>query len=106
MNFRTHAKKLKNIRIQKKKVSRKDLARPVLGDVSDTLFTSQSLPQNHNLPLHRKYPSASCGGQFRKVQLSKMKVSSDDTTPEELAAYFELLHIPKPMSAMAEMMYT
>ena len=31
----------------------------------------------------------------------------DDTSPEELAAYFEqLLHIPKPMSSMAEMMYT
>ena len=40
-----------------------------------------------------------------------MKVSDslnmDDTTPEELAAYFDqLLHIPKPMSQMAEMMYT
>jgi len=31
----------------------------------------------------------------------------DDTTIEELAAYFEcFVYIPKPMSQMAEMMYT
>ena len=30
----------------------------------------------------------------------------DNTTPDELAAYMEqILHFPKPMSAMAEMMY-
>ena len=52
----------------------------------------------------------SCGQQHRRAQ-SVGSCSDlhelDDTTPEELAAYFEqLLHIPKPMSAMAEMMYT
>ncbi|EDO47520.1 predicted protein [Nematostella vectensis] len=53
----------------------------------------------------------SCSGQFRRAQCTKVpqhgEVNFDDTTPEELAAYFEqLLHIPKPMSVMAEMMYT
>ena len=54
--------------------------------------------------------SKSCSNQFRKAQSSNIphgEVNFDDTTPEELAAYFDqLLHIPKPMSAMAEMMYT
>lgn len=54
--------------------------------------------------------SKSCSGQFRQAQSSKIPrgdVNFDDTTPEELAAYFDqILHIPKPMSAMAEMMYT
>ena len=49
-----------------------------------------------------------CGEQFRKQGNIKMTDTlSDDTTPGELAAYFDqLLHIPKPMSQMAEMMYT
>ena len=110
-NFRSQAKKLRKFRNKKKKL-RNDLASPVSGPVSDTLFTSEQLQQNQNQQTRRRYPSASCSGQFRRAQLSTLmnqsavKVSSDDTTPDELAAYFELLHIPKPMSAMAEMMYT
>ena len=106
LNFKSQARKLGKRRYQKNKESRKELAKPVSQPVSDTLFTSKKLPCSCSMPLHKKYPSASCGGQFRKAQLKAVKMSSDDTTPEELAAYFELLHIPKPMSAMAEMMYT
>jgi hypothetical protein len=54
--------------------------------------------------------SESCSEQFRRAQCSSIprgNVNFDDTTPEELAAYFDhMLHIPKTMSAMAEMMYT
>lgn len=45
----------------------------------------------------------SCSQQARLSQ----EVPFDDTTVEELAGYFDnLVHIPKKMSAMAEMMYT
>ena len=50
-----------------------------------------------------------CGEQFRNGANMNVvdSLNMDDTTPEELAAYFDqLLHIPKPMSQMAEMMYT
>lgn len=50
-----------------------------------------------------------CGEQFRNGVNIKVSdsLNMDDTTPEELAAYFDqLLHIPKDMSQMAEMMYT
>lgn len=49
-----------------------------------------------------------CGGQHRRLQCANVqKKNFDDTTPEELASYFDqLLYFPKPMSAMAEMMYT
>lgn len=46
-----------------------------------------------------------CGRQHSRLQGARMNF--DDTTPEELASYFDqLLYFPKPMSAMAEMMYT
>lgn len=45
----------------------------------------------------------SCSQQARLSQAAAV----DDTTVEELAGYFDnLVHIPKKMSAMAEMMYT
>lgn len=52
-----------------------------------------------------------CSRQHRRLQCANVQKHSgmnfDDTTPEELAAYFDqLLYFPKPMSAMAEMMYT
>lgn len=49
-----------------------------------------------------------CGRQHRRLQCgSVQRLNFDDTTPEELASYFDqLLYFPKPMSAMAEMMYT
>ena len=48
-----------------------------------------------------------CGAQFRNEANMADSLDMDDTTPGELAAYFDqLLHIPKPMSTMAEMMYT
>ncbi|XP_068678775.1 uncharacterized protein [Montipora foliosa] len=51
-----------------------------------------------------------CGRQHRRLQCAGVHVQRknfDDTTPEELASYFDqLLYFPKPMSAMAEMMYT
>ena len=53
--------------------------------------------------------TSGCSEQHRRAQSVGRctELNFDDTTPEELAAYFEqLLHIPKPMSAMAEMMYT
>ena len=56
-----------------------------------------------------RYRLQGCGEQFRNgtnVRVSD-SLNMDDTTPVELAAYFDqLLHIPKPMSQMAEMMYT
>ena len=72
--------------------------------------SSKSSIQDQKCALELKELSESCSEQFRRVQFSSMPYGSmnfDDTTPEELAAYFDqLLHIPKPMSAMAEMMYT
>lgn len=54
-------------------------------------------------------PVQGCGEQFRKgvnVKASE-SLNMDDTTPDELAAYVDqVLHLPKPMSQMAEMMYT
>lgn len=53
-----------------------------------------------------------CSRQHRRLQCANVRrhagnMNFDDTTPEELAAYFDqLLYFPKPMSAMAEMMYT
>lgn len=49
-----------------------------------------------------------CGRQHSRLQCGDVQRKNiDDTTPEELASYFDqLLYIPKPMSAMAEMMYT
>ena len=52
-----------------------------------------------------------CSRQHRRLQCANVQrhagMNFDDTTPEELAAYFDqLLYFPKPMSAMAEMMYT
>ena len=49
-----------------------------------------------------------CGRQHSRLQgASIQRMNFDDTTPEELASYFDqLLYFPKPMSAMAEMMYT
>lgn len=49
-----------------------------------------------------------CGRQHSRLQCADVQRKNiDDTTPEELASYFDqLLYIPKPMSAMAEMMYT
>ncbi|CAB3984189.1 Hypothetical predicted protein [Paramuricea clavata] len=75
---------------------------------------NDSLPQNEpqrtasalNSSRHRLQ---GCGEQFRNGANVKVSdsLNMDDTTPEELAAYFDqLLHIPKPMSQMAEMMYT
>ena len=77
---------------------------------------NDSLPQSE--PQRRQFTSAlnggphrlqGCGEQFRNGASVKVSdsINMDDTTPEELAAYFDqLLHIPKPMSQMAEMMYT
>ncbi|XP_031574258.1 uncharacterized protein LOC116308045 [Actinia tenebrosa] len=71
---------------------------------------SKSPNQDHKCASESKELSESCSEQFRRAQCSSMPhggMNFDDTTPEELAAYFDqLLHIPKPMSAMAEMMYT
>lgn len=55
--------------------------------------------------------AADCSRQHRRLQCANVQrhagMKFDDTTPEELAAYFDqLLYFPKPMSAMAEMMYT
>lgn len=55
--------------------------------------------------------AADCSRQHRRLQGANVQrhagMNFDDTTPEELAAYFDqLLYFPKPMSAMAEMMYT
>ena len=54
---------------------------------------------------------ADCSRQHRRLQCANVPrhagMNFDDTTPEELASYFDqLLYFPKPMSAMAEMMYT
>ena len=44
-----------------------------------------------------------CGKELRQSEGARL----DDTSVEELAGYFEdLVHIPKKMSSMAEMMYT
>ena len=75
---------------------------------------SESLPGNELQEVrsgrkHHQERLQGCGEQFRNganVKFSET-LNMDDTTPEELAAYFDqLLHIPKPMSQMAEMMYT
>ena len=55
--------------------------------------------------------AADCSRQHRRLESANVQrhagMKFDDTTPEELAAYFDqLLYFPKPMSAMAEMMYT
>jgi len=55
--------------------------------------------------------AADCSRQHRRLECANVQrhagMKFDDTTPEELAAYFDqLLYFPKPMSAMAEMMYT
>ncbi|XP_027041001.1 uncharacterized protein LOC113669199 [Pocillopora damicornis] len=59
----------------------------------------------------REMVAVDCSRQHRRFQSANVQraagVNFDDTTPEELAAYFDqLLYFPKPMSAMAEMMYT
>ena len=61
----------------------------------------------------RSFPKyvVGCSRQHRRAQYTRVacgsRINFDDTTPEELAAYFDqLLYLPKPMSAMAEMMYT
>eukprot|EP00794_Sanderia_malayensis_P004863 gene4863-5502_t len=51
----------------------------------------------------------SCSIESRNAELLMQGCKQDDfdnTTPSELAGYLEqILHFPKPMSAMAEMMY-
>ena len=59
----------------------------------------------------REVVAVDCSRQHRRLQGANVQkqlgMNFDDTTPEELAAYFDqLLYFPKPMSAMAEMMYT
>ena len=82
------------------KLSVKDLEKS-LPESEPQKMTSTSNGSRHRLQ--------GCGEQFRNeanVRVSD-SLNMDDTTPEELAAYFDqLLHIPKPMSQMAEMMYT
>lgn len=61
--------------------------------------------------LSREMAAVDCSRQHRRFQGANVqrhaRMNFDDTTPEELAAYFDqLLYFPKPMSAMAEMMYT
>ena len=77
--------------------------------------TNDSHNELHRRQLNTSSPSGAhrlqgCGEQFRNgahVNVSADALNMDDTTPEELAAYIDqLLHIPKPMSQMAEMMYT
>ena len=60
------------------------------------------------LPQSNAEIAVGCGRQHRRLQCSSVQRKNfDDTTPEELASYFDqLLYFPKPMSAMAEMMYT
>ena len=77
-------------------------------DLNDSL--PQNEPQRMTSALNgSRHRLQGCGEQFRNGANVKVSYSlnMDDTTPEELAAYFDqLLHIPKPMSQMAEMMYT
>ncbi len=51
----------------------------------------------------------SCSTEFRNAELLMQgckQENFDNTSPSELAGYLEqILHFPKPMSAMAEMMY-
>lgn len=49
-----------------------------------------------------------CGAQYLQqgTSLPTAAVGSEDSSPDELASYFEqILYIPKPMSLMAQMMY-
>ena len=57
---------------------------------------------------HLAQIAVGCGRQHNRLQCANVpRMNFDDTTPEELASYFDqLLYFPKPMSAMAEMMYT
>lgn len=57
---------------------------------------------------HSAQIAVGCGRQHSRLQGANIqRMNFDDTTPEELASYFDqLLYFPKPMSAMAEMMYT
>ena len=94
-----------------KKTENKTEKNTSMKDIKDSL-----IPQNE---LQRRQLNTStnggphrlqgCGEQFRNgahLNVSN-SLNMDDTTPEELAAYFDqLVHIPKPMSLMAEMMYT
>jgi hypothetical protein len=77
-------------------------------DLNDSL--PQNEPQRTTSSLNgSQHRLQGCGEQFRNGANVKVSdsLNMDDTTPEELAAYFDqLLHIPKPMSQMAEMMYT
>ena len=63
---------------------------PILTRVSLPLVSGKSSPGSCSLQARTAGSSAPC----------------DDTTIDELASYFDLMvHIPKKMSLMAEMMY-
>lgn len=74
----------------------------------DTSLFSSPPPLSH-LPLACHEPH---GGQFVpslscRQQAHAAAACLDDTTVDDLAGYFDqLLHLPKPMSDMAELMYT
>ena len=90
-----------NVNLTKCKSQRESLSKV------NSLGISMSFPPGGRNAIVPRYQG--CSEQFRSgVNIKVMdSLSIDDTTPEELAAYFDqLLHIPKPMSQMAEMMYT
>ena len=66
--------------------------------------TKKEVVNEKSAPIRR-----SCSTEFRNSELLMQgyrQENIDDTSPDELAAYMEqILHFPKPMSAMAEMMY-
>ncbi|XP_028406153.1 oxidative stress-responsive serine-rich protein 1-like [Dendronephthya gigantea] len=81
-----------------------------VSELNDSLPQSLEVQRNvSNPPTSPRQRVQGCGEQFRNGANVNVvdSLNMDDTTPEELAAYFDqLLHIPKPMSQMAEMMYT
>ena len=83
-----------------------DYSKPVAS--KSKLSASTGSKAGKKLPQSSAEIAVGCGRQHRRLQCSSVQRKNfDDTTPEELASYFDqLLYFPKPMSAMAEMMYT
>lgn len=87
------------------------LPRPVVPDKKpNKYFESENIQEDNYITREDNETlnyQVSCSQEYLFKQRTHM--SSDleiETTPDELACYFEqMLFIPKPMSVMAEMMY-
>jgi len=95
------------------------LPKPLSGkkkdDTDNTEDSETEDNNNHQVAEENTNPSGgsgaetpvTCGAQYlQQEQGTSLQQTPEDSSPDELAAYFEqILYIPKPMSLMAQMMY-